>query len=373
MGLEVDRAQVLAYRTVTLGLDRRAARITDLEVLDLGVQDMGATGARTALAARLDPSDDDPLHDPELTLTWSLRGAPHLHRTTDLPALAAALWPASDTDAMARLVSERKALTAAGIDGLAAWRAVTHAERDATAGGPVSRSELSTTVTRTLPAAYRYDCRACGTAHVYGNVFQLVGLHAGIALIPDARPATLSPVPDRWDVPEQASGTDELIRTYLRVHGPATLAEAAALIGTTQAALRWAWPDDLVAVTVDGQQRWLSPDRVDALREASPLEQQSARLLPPADPWLQARDRELLIPDADHRKAVWRMGGPGVLWVDGEVAGTWRAKATSRRLDVTLFPFTPLPRTVLHAAEQESQHLARARGRADASLAVVSP
>jgi hypothetical protein len=54
--VEVDRAQVLAYRIAAQGLDERrnsSVGVGELEVLDLGVQDSSAGSVKLALAARL--------------------------------------------------------------------------------------------------------------------------------------------------------------------------------------------------------------------------------------------------------------------------------------------------------------------------------
>ncbi|MEO5876702.1 MAG: hypothetical protein ABIS86_04255, partial [Streptosporangiaceae bacterium] len=93
MSIEVSRQQVLAYRVAAQGLDRSS---TEPEVLALGAQDTPYGSARLALSAR--GASPDPL-----TLVWATRGAPHLFRTRELPALARALWPVSDADATARI------------------------------------------------------------------------------------------------------------------------------------------------------------------------------------------------------------------------------------------------------------------------------
>ncbi len=366
MTISVDRRRVLDYRIAAHGLHRGARDPADLDVLDLGVQETNVGSARLALAARLPAGYVDPLADPALTLLWSLRGAPHLHRTADLPALATALWPLSDADAVARLAAERAALKAAGIGGLEAFTAVAEALREAVDGRPTTKGEASHGVTTRLSAAYSYDCRSCTATHVYGGLFQLVGLPAGVRLDPGAATTTLLPVADRPPIPGAAAGTDALLRAYLRLHGPSTPAVAAGYLGSKKTSVRPAWPDDLVEVSVDGQQTWIAQDRADALLDAEPAAGVT-RLLPPYDPFLQARDRDLLVPDEAHRKQLWRiLANPGAVLADGELRGTWRAKVGAKgRVDVTVTPFAPLAARTRTAIDAEAERVASVRGAAD--------
>src|SRR3954454_17967040 len=94
----------MAFRVAALGLgagDRGSARPGDLDVLDRGVQEYPPGSVQVALAARTTA----PLDDDRLLTVWAARGAPHLHRRRDLPALAQQLWPLSDVDAAARIKS----------------------------------------------------------------------------------------------------------------------------------------------------------------------------------------------------------------------------------------------------------------------------
>ncbi|MDQ6851341.1 MAG: winged helix DNA-binding domain-containing protein, partial [Actinomycetota bacterium] len=51
--MDVTREQVIAYRVAAQQLDRSAAKLGDLAVLDLGVQDAAGEQARLAFDARL--------------------------------------------------------------------------------------------------------------------------------------------------------------------------------------------------------------------------------------------------------------------------------------------------------------------------------
>ncbi|GAA4993167.1 crosslink repair DNA glycosylase YcaQ family protein [Kineococcus glutinatus] len=361
----MDRTRVLAHRLHVQQLHRPAPTAArDLAVVDLGVPDVPHGSAGLALAARgADPGDEE-----GLTLVWAARGAPHLHRDEELAALAAALWPLSDADAGARIRSSQ--VPGAAALGVEAVRTTAEAFA-AVVTRRLPKGEVSAAVTARVPDALGYDCGPCGARHVAGTVFQLAALAGGVRLHRAGPGTALEPLPGWPGVPARAAGTAELLRTWLHLHGPATAKEAAAWLGTTQAHVRPVWPGGLATVSVAGRRAQLPEEDLDALLGGPPA-RGVVRLLPPGDPWLQARDRELVLPDAAHRKQVWRViANPGALLVDGEVAGTWRAKTSGRRLDVALSPFAPLPRPVLRAVEEELALVAAARGAGDARLSVT--
>lgn len=361
--MNLDRQRVLAFRMAAHGLHRDTAEPIDLDVLGLGVQWSNAGTLRTALAARLpDPKATAVLDDERFAVLWSYRGAPHLLRRADLGALAGALWPVSESDAMSRLAAERKPLKEAGIGGLEAFTKTAKAIRKVV-GKPMRKGDVSAGVTKLLPAAYSYECRSCKATHVYGGLFQLAGLPGGIQLDPHADKTTLTPLEDRPSVPSKSAGPSEPIRAYLRLHGPATPADAAGYLGTTAAAIRPWWPSDLVEVKVDGKSAWLTQDGVERLERSQRVDD-IVRLLPAYDPFLQARDRDLLVPERQHQKEVWRiLGNPGAVLAEGEVAGTWRAKVGKRGgLDVTVTPFGKPSKRVRTAIDTEAERVAEVRG-----------
>jgi hypothetical protein len=356
--LSVDRARVLAYRVAAQQLDRPDIAVDALAVLDIGVQDTPYGSAALALAAR----HTSVVAPPSLVPIWSVRGAPHLHRPADLPALAAALWPLSDADAIARIATTN--IKEGAKLGIAAFTAAARAMR-AVVTRPMPKGEVSTAVSAQVPESLTYRCRSCAAQHISVGLFQQVGVLAGVCLDRTSGDTWLAPVPGWPGVPAAAAGTADLIAAYLRLLGPATPAEAAKFLDTSTAAARPAWPvDDLVEVSVDGRRTWLPADRVDALRAAPRPD--VVRLLPPSDPYLQARDRDLLVPDRARQKEVWRiLGNPGALLVDGEVAGTWRPKKSGARLDLTITPFERVPARVRSAVQAEAERVAQVRGARD--------
>lgn len=349
---EVSREQVLAYRVAAHGFDRSSPAP---EVLALGVQDTPGGAARAALAARGASAEG-------LERVWSVRGAPHLHRRSDLPALAAALWPLDDADATARI--NTSAIKEGSRLGVEAFRVTAAALREVVTA-PIVKGEVSAAVSAAVPESLTYWCGSCAARHISGLLFQQAGLFGAVRVGAEGNRTVLAPLEPGFPLPAAAAGSAELVRDCLRFLGPAAPADIAACLGITPTALRTVWPDDLAEVRVAGtrKRRWLPEAELAALRSAESGD--AVRLLPPGDPFLQARDRDLVVPDRSRAKELWRaIGGPGALLVGAEIAGTWRARAAGRAVDLTVTPFGPLSGAVRAALEREAETVAAARGAA---------
>ena len=173
----------------------------------------------------------------------------------------------------------------------------------------------------------------------------------------------------QWPGPpaDDAACTTPVQAAYLRFFAPATDADIAGFLGTTRAATA---PDRpaAVPVTVEGRTGLVAEDDVAALRAAR--SHGVVRLLPPSDPYLQGRDRELLVPDPAHRKQIWTsLGAPGVVVSGVDVVGVWRPTQKARRLDVALTPFRPLSATERAAVAAEAERLAVVLGAAEVTVA----
>lgn len=361
--MDVDREQVMAYRVAELGLaERGEQRPGDLAVLDLGVQEYAPGSIRVALAARTGAA----LDDGRLIMVWAARGAPHLHRKRDLKTLVKALWPVSDADASARINS---AQIPAGVKlGIKAFEVTATAFREVVTSS-MPRGEASTEVSRRVPRELTYECRTCGARHIAGNVWQHSGLAGGVQVESRGRDATLGPIPGAPPQPTANEGVEGLITTYLRLLGPAGPAEVAKYLGSSAAEIKKVWPvSGLDEIRVDGRKAWLPSGSVPALSAAEPVA--GVRFLPGMDPLLQARDRDVLVPERARQKEVWRvLGNPGVILVDGDIAGVWRAKMAGRkRVDLAVTPFGTLTAKVRKALEAEAAQVARAREVPDVAL-----
>jgi hypothetical protein len=359
--ISVDRQQVMAFRIAALGLaDRSGDRPADLPVLDLGIQEYTPGSAQVALTARTTAAPEDD----RLISVWAARGAPHLHRRSDLPALVERLWPLTDADASARINS---AQIPAGVRlGIRAFRVTAEAFREVVTA-PMPRGEASTAVSRRVPPELTYDCRGCQARHIAGNVWQHAGLAGGVEVLSRGRDALLGPLPVAPPIPAANAGIDRLIETYLRFLGPATPAEVASYLGSSTAEIRKVWPASLAEVEVEGRTAWL-PELTALVNAPAP---RNVRWLPAMDPLLQARDRGVLLPERERQKQVWRaLGNPGVLLVDGEFAGVWRPRMAGRkRVALTVTPFGSLSAGQRERIEEEAAQVARARDVPEATVA----
>ncbi len=350
--MKATREQILRFRLQAQGLED-VSRHADSPLLDLGVQDTGPDGGRWALELRgcSAPVDD-------LVLAWTLRGAPHFYRRREAAQVAAAVAPFSETDAHKRTLDAFKPLKAAGITMLDGMSEVATQMRAAVTA-PTVKGELSSMLTTRLPAAYLRECRPCNATHIYEQTFRLSALQAGLELEPGTSPPVLRRIPG-WRGPAAPVPPHlDVIRATLRLLGPADPPLVAGFLEAAVKDVRSRWPDDVVEVEVDGATRSVLAEDEEAL--AAPPAFAGYRLLGPFDLYLQARDRELILPDPAARKDLWRtLGRPGAILAGSEIVGSWRPRASGRNLRIaaTMYDGGDVP----DALAEQGEHLAAFRG-----------
>jgi hypothetical protein len=158
----------------------------------------------------------------------------------------------------------------------------------------------------------------------------------------------------------------ELARRYLHFFAPATPAAFAEWAGIAPARGRAAFEalagELTQARTLVGSGWILTQDELTFQAPATTTV--SVRLLPSGDTYflLQGADRELLVPEPDHRSALWTPRvWPGAVLVHGEIVGTWRRAETT----VVIQTWRSLSRGQREAiaAEAESMPLPGLQGR----------
>jgi hypothetical protein len=168
--------------------------------------------------------------------------------------------------------------------------------------------------------------------------------------------------PAIWTVPPPAATPRdarlELARRYLHIYGPTTPGAFGrwAGIGARHAAAAFeALAQSLTPVGTPVGEAWILTGDEAAFRAAAEPPA-PARLLPSGDSYflLYAADRDLLVPDAGHRGALWTPRvWPGGLLVGGEIAGTWRRADTV----MTVQPWRRLSRAERDAVAAEAESL----------------
>lgn len=369
--MEITPEAVRRFRFRRHRLDAEAgslARAADLPLLDLGVQDTGPDGSGWALALR----GARPEVASEVALAWTLRGAPHAYRAADLDRVGVATAPFSEADARKRVFDASRPLKAAGIDVLDALRTIAGHLRDLVVE-PRVKGEVSAALTERLDEPYLRRCRPCGAVHAYENPFRLAALQGGLVLQPGTSPPVLERAPglapnryerlgsaaeERWDV----------VRGHLRFFGPARVRDVAEALDAPVREVRAHWPADAVPVAVagtDGSARdpycVLEADAAE-LGTIGPAGG-AVRMLGPYDPYVQLRDRAVLVDDEARRKALWPvLGRPGAVVRDGDVVGTWRPRTRKGSLALAVDPWVAWPAALRRAVEAEAERLAAFRG-----------
>jgi Winged helix DNA-binding domain len=356
MAASVTREQVLGFRVRAQQLDRELGDLADTSLLDIGVQGSGPDGALWALSVR--GVDVSVLTDRALAMAWTIRGAPHAYRRTDLTSVAAAVEPFSDADAGKRIFDAAKPLKAAGISNLAALDAVAAAMRSVVTA-PMTKGEVSGRVAAMMDQPYLRVCRACHATHLYEMPFRLAALRAGLELTPDTSPPVLTRIPGFKRAAAKPLARHDVIRAYLRLLGPATPKQVADYLDAPVNDVKTRWPSDTIEVSVDGEPRWLLADD-EAVIAAGRAK--TTRLLGPYDLFMQAKDRSLLIDDAAHAKALWPvLGRPGAVLVDGEIAGTWRPRQSGRKLTLPVVLWARSTAALRKAVTEQAERLAAHR------------
>lgn len=340
------RRRLTALRLTALGIARPVAADPAEVVghlLAVQAQDYPGTlwslGLRTASATR--SSVEASHHAGGFVRSWTMRGTLHFVRPDDLP------W-------MLALTGQRMARSAAGrhrqleLDAAQFDRAERIARDRLSGGATVSRAELlAAFADGGVPTdGQRGAHLLVQLAHTAVTV--LVG-QSEYALLTDRVPHP------RELEPEQA--LREFALRYFLSHGPATIQDFAAWSSLTLTDARAglaAARDQLDELELDGRRYILRP----GLEPAA----DAVHLLPGFDEYLLGyTDRRAPLSGAHTEVIV--PGGNGMflstIVVNGEVVGSWRRVAKSKKVELTTLPFRPLSATTRRAIARAAARYGR--------------
>jgi hypothetical protein len=320
--LRLTRPQILAFRRHAGSLDERLASGEGSlrRAAWAGLQDSMPRAALLSIHARVAGTEPSSWQDPSLVQLWGPRFSVFVVAACDLALFSLGTLP--DDARGRRRAQEVAASLAAILDG----GRMTYGEAGRALG--------------VHPNRLRYAA-ATGTVLIRWE---------------GARQPTVWTVPPPRDDPRDARL--ELARRYLHIYGPATAAAFARWsgIGPRPAAAAFeALAGSLTPVETPAGEAWILAEDEAAVR-AAPRPAAPARLLPSGDAYflLHGADRDLLVPDAGRRDALWTPRvWPGALLVGGEIAGTWRRADTA----LTVWPWRQLSRAERDAVTAEAESL----------------
>lgn len=173
--------------------------------------------------------------------------------------------------------------------------------------------------------------------------------------------------PLRWlghKLVPSAQGTAELARRFLHAYGPATPRAFADWLGSTPAQAKRLWrqiEEELEPVTAAGKKAFILQADRESFRRADTEE--SLLLLGPHDPYLDIRDRAILLEDTAAQRQVWRtVGNPGVILKGRKIIGIWKTRTQREKLSVTTTLWEPLSSPEQRELERQMEGYASFRG-----------
>ena len=173
--------------------------------------------------------------------------------------------------------------------------------------------------------------------------------------------------PLRWlghKLVPSAQGTAELARRFLHAYGPATPRAFADWLGSSPAQAKRLWQEieaELEPVTAAGKKAFILQADRESFRRADTEE--SLLLLGPHDPYLDIRDRAILLEDTAAQRQVWRtVGNPGVILKGGKIIGIWKTRTQRENLSVSTTLWEPLSAPEQRELERQMEGYASFRG-----------
>ena len=387
--MDITPEQVRAHRLRAHHLDRRYPASRILEAAGAcGLQNSPPGGWETALFQRLEgcslPLLRDALYrDRALLQAWSIRGVPLVFPTKDAGVFLTPLCAQPGEEPWIYTRGITGALDALGLDFYDLLPLVEAAcaclEGETVLSKEALDRRLAGVIEPMLPPEVR---PAWNSPSMYGQPDRQTVGGAAVSFL--LRPCSfrgkvvfgaregIYPTftsPARWlgrPLPDHPDGARELVRRFLRCYGPAQLSDFQSWLGCSPKQAKRLWggiAEELAPVELDGKRRWVLAEDLDLLAQGE--EGERLLLLGPHDPYLDLRDRDLILPDKARQRQVWKtVGNPGAVLLGGRVIGFWTVRTRGDRLDAAVTLFEALEPTQRSRLEELVSSYAAFRGTA---------
>ncbi len=359
--LELTRDQIRRYCLHAHHLDARLAFDYLADVVGAcGIQNTPPGAWETSLFNRIRGCTSELINDhlythKTLLQAWSFRGAPVVFPTNESSAFLSALVPQAEEEWIythgIRIALDYLGL---GFDDVfdLLRQVIGGLDEETISSKRVLDQTLADWVLPLLPASKR---RLWQDPSMYGQpeiqtvggavVSFLLRPCAFLGLVVFGQREGVSPTftsYKRWLghalISDHEAGT-KLTRKFVHCYGPTTPAAFADWLGCSGRQARRMWAelaDELTPVLADGKKAFILPEDT-ALLSAPPAPERREILLGAHDPYLDQRDRHILLEDKTLQRKVWQMvSNPGAILYEGEITGIWNSALKGKRMRVKM-------------------------------------
>lgn len=356
--MEVTRKQIRNYRLQAHHLDKRIPMENMLEVVGAcGIQNSPPGAWETAIYTRvkdvsLENLDNALCKDKTLLQAWSFRGVPVIFPTEQSDIFLSPLIAKENEQPWiyTRGISAALDYLDLSFEELLALtrKAAKYLDEHAVQSKQILDEILAEIVEKELPPAKRKlwrDPSMYGEKQTVGQaaVSFLLRPCAFHSLVVFGKRENNSPTFTsfkNWTgyEPKTIADVDKnLVEKFLHCYGPTTLDCFMKWLGSSKEQAKRLWnnvSDEMTPVEVAGKTCYILTKDCEALLNAEKPEDK-IQLLGPHDPYLDLRDREMILEDKKLQKKVWQfVSNPGVVLYDGRIIGIWKARALKDKLEV---------------------------------------
>jgi len=374
----MTREQILAFRYHRHHLDRSLTRKDIVESARAGFQ-TGVPGTTLlALAARikdLKAADlEDALQDKKsLVEVHCLREATYIVPSEDFAIFTKGVYPTNEDDLGYFMRPGTGQLKANHVDIMEVVDAAAKVMREVLKNKALTQDEIHAEWRKKLPKKFLWECRGCKSFHLHYSVVAsicangeacfgpMIDGDSAFTLAKNWLPKTLF---DRAQKMKQEDASHELVRRYLQFFGPADVSMFASWAGISKHQASEIWKlleNELLEIPFAKKTLFLlKKDQKEFNSAKSP---KGVHLLPARDPFLDQRDREIIIPEKKLHSKVWKvLANPGALLVDGEVEGTWRVQKKGKTLNFGFETFHKPSHAIKSEIDLQCERITMLRG-----------